>query len=75
MKGAIKNRQPYTKAADAYSDALKGGGKEHVLIDALVYAVLYLAFLVGMAWSGYALEAALCGGCRVTLALFILNTI
>lgn len=59
LKGAIKNRQPYTNAADAYSDALKRVGKEHVLIDALVYAVLYLAFLVGMAWSGYALEAAL----------------
>ncbi len=56
---SIKTRQPASNTIGAYADALQRTGKEHVLIDALVYNLLFLTFLVAMAWSGYALEAAL----------------
>ena len=39
LRQAIKNRQPYTKADEAYAEALKQVGKENVLIDAVVYEV------------------------------------
>ena len=56
---SIKRRQPGSDANEDYANALQRKGKGHVLIDALAYNFVYLGFLVGMAWSGYALEAAL----------------
>jgi beta-carotene hydroxylase len=59
LTNSIKRRQPGADADKAYADALQRTNKGHVLIDAVVYNLVYLGFLFAMAWSGYALEAAL----------------
>ena len=59
LTNSIMRRQPGADANKAYADALQRTNKGHVLIDAVVYNLVYLGFLFAMAWSGYALEAAL----------------
>jgi beta-carotene hydroxylase len=59
LTNSIKRRQPGADADKAYADALQRTNKGHVLIDAVVYNLVYLGFLFAMAWGGYALEAAL----------------
>ena len=56
---SIQSRQSGSDANQSYADALQRRGKDHELIDALVYSFVHLGFLISMAWSGYALEAAL----------------
>ena len=43
----------------AYADTLVRIGKAHLMIDALVFRLVYLSVLIACAWSGYAIEAAL----------------
>lgn len=58
-KRYILNLQPLSNSNEAYSAALKRTGKEHMLLDALAYYLVYLAILFGFAWNGYAIEVAL----------------
>lgn len=43
----------------AYGEALERTGQSGFMVDAIVYNLAFLAILFTMAWSGYALEAAL----------------
>jgi beta-carotene hydroxylase len=56
---SLMNRQPGSTSNAAYADALQRVGKPHMLIDALVFQLIYLTVLFAMAWSGYAIEAVL----------------
>jgi len=42
---------------DAYTDALVRTGQEKLVLDGVVYELIFLALMFGLAWSGYALEA------------------
>ncbi len=56
----IKIRQPRSKGFnDAYAGALKRIGREDVIMDAIVYQLVFYGILFALAWSGYAIEAAL----------------
>jgi len=56
---SLMNRQPGSTSNAAYANALERVGKSHMLLDALVLQLIYLAVLFALAWSGYALEAVL----------------
>ncbi len=56
---SLLNRQPASERSEAYPNTLQRTGNGHMIIDALIYQVIYLAILFTLAWSGYALEAAL----------------
>jgi len=56
----ILNRQPRIEGGQsAYGDALVRIEREDVIIDAIVYDLIFYGVLFGLAWSGFALEAAL----------------
>lgn len=59
LKNSILKRQPGSASHGAYPEALSRTGKAHVIIDGLVYNLIYFGVLFGMAWSGYAIEVAL----------------
>ena len=57
---SIRNRAPRAAGGlNAYGDTLKRIGREDVVLDAIVYRLIYVSVLFGFAWSGYAIEAAL----------------
>lgn len=56
---AVRDRFTGSVRDGAYSNALARTGQSEFLIDAVIYNVVYLVILFTMAWSGYALEAAL----------------
>lgn len=55
---SILSRQPFY-GDDAYPKALMRTGHGNILIDAIAYNVIYLLVLFTLAWTGYAIEAAL----------------
>ena len=56
----IKDRQPKSEGGlNAYGITLKRLGREDVILDAVIYEVLFYGILFACAWSGYAMEAAL----------------
>lgn len=55
----LLRRQPGAKANSAYTDTLQRIGKGHMILDAVIYQLVYLGVLVTMAWTGHAIEAAL----------------
>jgi len=56
---SLMNRQPGSTSNADYADALERAGKSHMLIDALVFQLIYLTVLFALAWSGHAIEAVL----------------
>jgi beta-carotene hydroxylase len=56
---SILNRQPKSGRDAAYSNTLERTGNSHMMVDALVYELVYLTILFAFAWSGYAIEVAL----------------
>ena len=56
---SLLRRQPGAKSTESYPAALIRTGKPHIILDALVYNLIYTGILFGMAWSGYAIEVAL----------------
>lgn len=59
LKQSILKRQPGSESHNAYPEALQRTGKAHLIVDALVFNLVYFGILFGMAWSGYAIEVAL----------------
>lgn len=58
LKKTVMSWQPAGKD-EAYPATLKRLGKEHMLVDAIVFQCVYIAVLFGCAWTGHAIEAAL----------------
>ena len=56
---SIMNRQPESGRSEAYPETLKRTGNEHMILDAVIYQTVYLTIMFTLAWSGYAIEAAL----------------
>ncbi|GAA0484801.1 hypothetical protein GCM10009096_29310 [Parasphingorhabdus litoris] len=57
---SIQNRQPGAGGGfNKYGDVLQDIGRPDVLVDGAVYQIAHFAILIGLAWSGYAIEAAL----------------
>ncbi|MBT5700787.1 MAG: beta-carotene hydroxylase [Gammaproteobacteria bacterium] len=56
---SIMNRQPESGRSEAYPETLKHTGNEHMILDAVIYQTVYLTIMFTLAWSGYAIEAAL----------------
>lgn len=57
---SIKNRQPRAKGGmNAYGTALIRLKRRDVLFDAVLYNLGFYTILITLAWSGYAIEAAL----------------
>lgn len=54
----IKGQQPGEKS-NAYGETLARIGRPEVALDAVVYELVYYAIMIGLCWSGHALEAAL----------------
>lgn len=56
----IRIRQPRAEGfTDAYASALQRVGREDVILDAVLYQLVFYTVLFTLAWSGFALEAAL----------------
>ena len=57
---SILNRQPRSQGGlNAYGEVLMRLGRPDVLIDGVVYRIIFFAILIVLAWSGHAIEAAL----------------
>ncbi|MCR9269966.1 MAG: fatty acid desaturase [Hyphomonadaceae bacterium] len=53
-------RQPRAKGGlNAYGEALHRIGRSDVVLDGVIYQIVHFGILFALAWSGYALEAAL----------------
>ncbi len=61
LKTSVLGRQPRgTKSNNsAYPEALERTGKGHMMLDALIYNIIFYSVLFASAWAGYAIEAAL----------------
>ncbi len=58
--GSLKNRQPGSESGlKAYGDTLRRIGRTDTIIDAVLYELTYYGILFGLAWTGFAFEAAL----------------
>ena len=57
---SIINRQPRaTGGFNAYGDALIRIGRSDVVLDGVIYTIIFYTIICTLAWQGYALEAAL----------------
>ncbi len=57
---SFRNRRPRGAAQkEAYTETLIRIGRSDVILDATIYEFAYYAILIALAWSGYAIEAAL----------------
>ncbi|MEO0721123.1 MAG: fatty acid desaturase [Pseudomonadota bacterium] len=60
IRRSILSRQPRTKGGlKSYGDTLQRLGREDVILDAVLYDIAFYGVLFALAWSGYAIEAAL----------------
>ena len=58
--GSIQGMQPRTNSGlKAYGEALQRMGRGDVILDAVLYEIVYFGILFTLAWNGFALEAAL----------------
>jgi beta-carotene hydroxylase len=58
--GTIKNNQPRAEGGfNAYGKALERIGRPDVILDGVLYQLAFYGMLFTLAWSGYAIEAAL----------------
>lgn len=53
----LLNQQPASPRSSAYSRCLERTGQSHLMMDAVLMQLAYLAIMFAMAWSGHALEA------------------
>ncbi|MEO0982799.1 MAG: fatty acid desaturase [Pseudomonadota bacterium] len=57
---SLVNRQPRAEAGlNGYAATLKRIGREDAALDGVIYYLIFYGTLFGLAWAGYALEAAL----------------
>ena len=56
---SLMRRQPGADETKAYAETVARLGKNHLMIDAIIYNLIYTGVLFSLAWSGYAIEAAL----------------
>lgn len=56
---SIRDRLTGSARDDAYAAALERTGQSGLVLDAVVYNVVYLTIMFAMAWTGHAIEAAL----------------
>ena len=57
---SIVNRQPRAKGGfNAYGEALMRLGRPDVILDGVVYNLVFYGVLFALAWSGFSIEAAL----------------
>ncbi len=57
---SIKIRQPRMEGfTDSYAKTAQRVGRADVIGDAVIYTLAFYSILIGLAWSGHALEAAL----------------
>ena len=57
---SIQNRQPGAKGGvNSYGETLARIGRPEVIFDSIFYNLAFYGTLIALAWSGYALEAAL----------------
>tara|TARA_R110000751_G_scaffold95172_4_gene185830 strand:+ start:11401 stop:12270 length:870 start_codon:yes stop_codon:yes gene_type:complete len=57
---SIQNRQPGSESGpNAYAAALQRIGREDVMLEAVLSTLAFYVILFGLAWSGFAIEAAL----------------
>ncbi|WP_321491088.1 fatty acid desaturase [uncultured Hyphomonas sp.] len=57
---SLMNRQPGAKGeANAYGVTLQRIGRQDVILDAVLYDIVFYGILFALAWSGHAIEAAL----------------
>ena len=56
---SIINRQPGSSRSKAYPETLQRTGNEHMILDGVIYQSIYLVIMFTLAWTGYAIEAAL----------------
>ncbi len=57
---SLLNRQPRADGGfNAYGEALQRKGRLDILLDGIVYQIIHYGILFALAWSGYAIEAAL----------------
>ena len=59
FKNTILSRQPGSESNNAYPEALNRVGKSHIMLDVLANNLIYLCVLFTLAWTSYAIEAAL----------------
>lgn len=58
--GSIQGSQPRTNGGlKSYGEALQRMGRGDVILDAILYELVYFTILFSLAWSGFAIEAAL----------------
>lgn len=56
---SLQNRQPRAKGGfNAYGEALQRKGREDVILDGVLYELIFYGVLIALAWSGFAFEAA-----------------
>ena len=56
----IQNRQPRAKGGfNAYGEMLTRDGRPDILLDGILFEVFFYSVLFGLAWNGFAIEAAL----------------
>jgi len=55
----IRDRLTGSERDDSYSRTLERIGQSKLMLDALLYNAIYLVVLFTLAWSGYAVEAAM----------------
>ena len=55
----VINRQPNSEWRGAYPKTLARIGREDAIVDGVLYELVYYGILFGLAWSGFAFEAAL----------------
>lgn len=57
---SIYYRQPRAEGGfNAYGAALQRIGRSDVVLDGVIYQIIHFGILIGLAWNGYAIEAAL----------------
>ena len=59
LRRYIMKSQPGSASNDSYAAAMQRRGNGHMLLDALAFNLVCLGILFTLAWSAYALEAAL----------------
>ncbi|MEL6258303.1 MAG: fatty acid desaturase [Pseudomonadota bacterium] len=57
---SLRSRQPRAEGGfNAYGETLKRIGRADVILDGVIYNLVFYGVLFALAWSGYAIEAAL----------------
>lgn len=55
----LENRQPASEWTQSYPKTLERIGRPDAILDGILYQLVFYGVLFGLAWTGYAIEAAL----------------